>query len=301
MIRTSLLLVFAAAALAQTDRLASLGCGREVISGAGILETGLGIRYRTVLTPADASLGSFGEGGMGGIAAGVKGFRRSMVDRSSGTYFGYDLTIAASGNGNTYLATFQPLGDKSYSGTLRPLPLPKYPAPQVVRDGDIIELDLMVSPDGKQRLTDYIEIQARVSEPAAATTTAEPRDFSLDDGLVKVDSWRMTIWIDGQKSQGISGFTGKPGATFWIAPPGQGRYILSLTPREGFVKSGAIRDNVIGFEGGGQQYEIRFMTPIAGAGKAWNLYVLHDQTYQSRLSNGTSVGVDRLENLLPQR
>ena len=95
----------------------------------------------------------------------------------------------------------------------------------------------MVSPDGKQKLTDYIEIQ--------------------------------------------------------------GRYVLSLTAHEGFVKSGSIRDIVIGFEAGGQQYEIRFMTPIAGAGKAWNLYVLDDRTYQSRLSNGISVGVDRLENLLP--
>jgi len=298
MLRTSLLLVLATAALAQTDRLANLGCGREVISGAGSLGSGLGIRYRTVLTPADASLGSFGEGG---IAVGPNAFRRSMLDRSSGRSFGYDLTIAASGNGNSYVATFQPLSDKSSGGTLRPLPLPKYPAPQVVRDGDIIELDLMVSPDGKQRLTDYIEIQGRASEPAAATTTAEPRDFSLDDAPVKVDAWGMTIWIDGQKFQGISGFTEKPGATFWVAPPGQGRYVLSLTPQEGFVKSGSIRDNVIGFEAGGRQYEFRFMTPIAGAGKAWNLYLLHDQTYQSRLSDGISVGVDRLEHLLPQR
>ena len=298
MIRTSLLLMFAAAALAQTDRLANLGSGREVISGGGILGSGLGIRYRTVLTPANASLGSFGEGG---IAVGADALHRSMVDRSRGTYFGYDLTIAASGNGNSYLATFQPLSDGFSAGTLRPLPLPKYPAPQVVRDGDIIELDLMVSPDGKQRLTDYIEIQGRASEPAAATITAEPRDFSLDDGPVSVDSWRMTIWIGGQKFQGTSGYTGKPGATFWVAPPGQGRYVLSLTPHEGFVKSGSIRDNVIGFEGGGQHFEIRFMTPVAGAGRAWNLYVLHDQTYQPRLSNGVSVGVDRLENLLPQR
>jgi hypothetical protein len=173
------------------------------------------------------------------------------------------------------------------------------PVPREVLE-DIIELNLMFSSDGKQRLTDYIEIQGRSSEPAAATTTTEPRDFSLDDGPVSVDSWRMAIWIDGQKSQGISGFTEKPGATFWVAPPGQGRYVLPLTPHEGFVKSGSIRDNVIGFEAGGRQYEIRFMTPIAGAGKAWNLYVLHDQTYQSQLTNGTSVGIDRLENLLPR-
>jgi hypothetical protein len=220
-----------------------------------------------------------------------------MVDRSSGVYFGYDLVIADRGDGNGYLATFQPL---SAISSFKPSPLPKYPAPQVVRDGDIIELDLMVSPDGKQRLTDYIEILGRPSGPAAATTTAEPCDFTLDDGPVKVDSFDMGIWIDGQKYQGRSGFTEKPGATFYIAVPGQGRYVLSLTPHEGFVKSGTIRDNVIGFEGGGQQYEIRFMTPIAGAGKAWYLYVLHDRTFQRPASNGIGVGLDRLQNLVPQ-
>jgi hypothetical protein len=79
--------------------------------------------------------------------------------------------------------------------------------------------------------------------------------------------------------------------------------VLSLAPHAGFLKSGAVRDNVISFQDGGQEYEVRFMRPIAGRGKAWNLYVLHDPAYlpdpQSR--NTASCGADRLDNLLPAR
>jgi len=140
-------------------------------------------------------------------------------------------------------------------------------------------------------------------EPRPATTTAEPRDFTVDDGPVAFEIPQMTIWINGQKYQGAAGATGKPGATFWLAFPGQGRYVLSLTPHDGFTRSGTIRDNVISFEDEGQLYEVRFMKPIAGIGKAWNLYVLHDLTYQPPPNQTSSIyaGVDRLEDLLPAR
>ena len=186
--------------------------------------------------------------------------------------------------------------------TLRLTPLPINPPPQSVQEGDTIELDLMVSEDGKQKLTDYIEILSRPMEPAPATTTAEPRDFTVDDGPVRFDPLSVSIWINGQKSQ-RSGFTLKPGSTFWVAVPGQGRYVLSLTSHDGFVKSGTIRDNVVAFEAGDQECEVRFMSPIAGAGKAWNLYMLHDPTYRppSQARDWITTGVDRLDNLLPAR
>src|SRR5260370_10497915 len=185
---------------------------------------------------------------------------------------------------------------------LRLMTLPKYPPPQIVHDGDIIELDLMASPDGKQKLTDYIEIFSPHHEPPAASTAVQPRDFTVDDGPVTFDATQFTIWKQGQQLQELLGFTSRPGATFWIALPGQGRYILSLTPHDGFTKSGAIRDNVMSFEIAGQEYEVRLMSPIAGAGKAWNLYMLHDVTYEPKQHEQkiVNIGTDRLENLLPK-
>jgi hypothetical protein len=38
------------------------------------------------------------------------------------------------------------------------LVLPRYPDPVVVENGDTIALDLLVSPDGKRKIVDYLEI-----------------------------------------------------------------------------------------------------------------------------------------------
>jgi hypothetical protein len=313
MLRTSLLCMFAAVAVGQTNSPASFGsglsgAGRQIMSGSTTLKSGVAVRYRTVLAPDGDLLGSFRGSG---IAVSADVVHRFVIDGARQSYFGYDLAITPSGAPNSYKASFQPLSNmdetlKRFSAagmSLRPMPLPKYPAPQMVQDGDIIELDLMVSADGKQKLTDYIEILSHMPEPAPATTTAEPRDFTVDDGPVTFHIPLATIWINGQKYQGKWGLTGKPGATFWVALPGQGRYVLSLIPHEGFTRSGTVRDNVISFEDEGQLYEVRFMDPIAGSGKAWNLYMLHDLTYQPPQNQRNSIygGVDRLENLLPAR
>jgi hypothetical protein len=302
MFRISLLCVFSVAALAQPP------AGQQIMNGSGTLKSGVTIRFKTMAVPAGIDWSSLGEGG---ISTDANSIHRDMIDKRSGTYFGYDLTIASGDAVNGYVATFQPLsstGLVSRGGAiLTRAPEPRFPPPQVLHDGDVIELDLMVSPDGKQKVTDYIEFLAHAPEAAASAAAsaanAEPRDFTVDDGPVTFQAERVTVWSDGQKVPGVLGFTGKPGATFWVAPPGQGRYILSLVPHDGFIKSGAVRDNAIAFQDGSRNYEVRFVGPIAGAGKAWNLYLLHDPTYtpnpNQRLLINT--GTDRLENLLPKR
>jgi hypothetical protein len=294
MIKTSLLLAFAMAALGQTDDPDDLG-PRRIMSGSGTMKSGMTIQYTAYAIPGGKWSGAWGAGG---IEVRADKIHRSMIESTTGAYFGYDLTFKGDRTSG-YQAVFGPL---STAGG-RKLMQPKYPPPQPVRDGDTIALDLMVSPDGTKRIVDYIRFLSRLPEPAAATTTAEPRDFTIDDGAVTYDAWATTVWINGSKLPGTANFTGKPGATFWIALPGRGRYVLSLAPHAGFLKSGAVRDNVISFQDGGREYEVRFMRPVAGRGKAWNLYVLHDQAYspnpQSR--NFAACGADRLDNLLPAR
>ena len=288
--RTSLSFFFAATiAFAQPAT-------RTVMSGNATLNSGPFIRFKSMLSSTTGRTPSgFGEGSMS-----LQGntLHRLMTDRVTSTYFGYDMTVASDGSGG-FLVTFQSPTNLSEllkrvrePEKLSLLPPPKFPPPQSVRNGDTVELDLMVSPDGTQKLTDYIEIFGHQVEPPAAKTTAEPRDFTLDDGPLNFDFSLITVWKGGQQMKNWRSST-KPGSTFWIAFPGQGRYILSPTPHDGFAKSGAIRDNVILF----QDYEIRFMSPIAGAGKAWNLYIRHDPAYQT---NQVSMGTDRLSNLLPE-
>lgn len=263
----------------------AVGVWRSVVPGAGRVV----VKTERVEVPVGAA----------------DGIRREMVDRSTGSYFGYDLVVGPGDEKNGYLITFRSLPEIHRIGqgtALKLLPIPKYPPPMIVHDSDTIALDLMASPDGKQKLTDYIEIFSHEPEPKAATTTADPRDFTLDDGPVRFDAERITVWTNGQKYSGLFGFTGKDGATFWIAFPGQGRYILSLARHDGFNLSGTVRDNVASFRDGGQEYELRFLSPIAGAEKAWRLYTMHDPTYRRlpNQQNMISMGTGRLENLLPQ-
>lgn len=302
MFKISVLVVFVAAAFAQP--------GRIVMSGSATLSSGVMVRYKSMLvstavSPYNMGLG-LGEGGAGGRR---NEFHRVMVDGRSGSYFGYDLEIGAGDETNGYVVTFKPPSQESTllprlarGRSLKPAPLPAYPPPMVVHNGETIALDLMVSPDGKQKLTDYIEILAHQPIPPPATTTAEPQDFTLDDGPVVFDIEAITIMVQGQKYTGNHGFTGKRGSTFWIAFPGAGRYVLSLAAHEGFAKAGAIRDNVISFADGGRDYEVRFLSPIAGGGKAWNLYMRHDSNWEPKPNqqNMVNMGTDRLENLLPK-
>jgi len=308
MLRISLLFLFAALpmAMAQTGGPEmgsdSLPSETTVMAGRATLRSGAVFAYRSVLRPANQSPTGFGAGGM--FTEPLENtIHRYMIDRNSGSYFGYDIVIGMADTTGAYLVTFEPLSHIEKiddAANLKLSVLPQYPAPQVMHDGEIIELDLMVSPDGKKRLTDIISIRLHEPPPAAAKTTAAPRDFTIDDGAITFDATRYTFWKQGQKYSGPTGFTGKPGGTFWIAIPGQGRYILSLTAHEGFAKSGTVRDNVVAFEDAGQRYELRLQSPIAGAGKAWNLYVMHDLTYAPGQGppGMVSFGTDRLENLI---
>ncbi len=83
-----------------------------------------------------------------------------------------------------------------------------------------------------------------------------------------------------RSSRGVQASLENPASTFWTVFPDHRRYILSLVSHDGFSKSRVVRDHVISFRDDGQEDEIRFMRPVAGSGKAWNLYVFDDATYE---------------------
>ncbi len=300
--KTSLLFLFALALPAQPN------VGPKTLMSGSMTFTsngaGLKITYSTVVESQAQS----SKVNLPGGAAGGKNnvMHRYMVDQVHAQYFGYDLTATPGLSPGHFTVTVSPLtldpgkfgmGDAS---TLRPVPLPTYPPPQDVEEGDTIALDLLVSADGKQKVVDYFQVR-RINPDglAAATTSTSARDYSIDDGAPHFTFDGTRVLINGKSDAGPASTT-KPGSTLWIAAPNQGRYILSLLPHDGFQKSGTIRDNVISFQSDGQQYEIRTPDLIFGVKGAWNLYVMHDPQYQSK-ANWVSMGTDRLENLLPNR
>ncbi len=302
--RISLVCFLAAASWAQPNGWVTSNLpGFKINSGTSTLKSGVRIRYTSVATPDGSSVNLIATGSS--MSDDV--FHRFLIDKTTASYFGYDLVLGPGDANGRYQAAFQPLtGDEKMLShiadvPLKPMMLPKYPPPQTVREGDLIALDVMVSADGKHKITDYIEVLAPPGSPAA-DPGPDSQDFTVDDGPVTFNGTEHSLWVNGQGRE-LGAFTGKPGATFWIAFPGQGRYILSLTPHEGFLKSGTMHGDTLSFQDAGQRYDVRFATPIAGQGKVWNLYVLHDMGFQPNPASAgmVSAGTDRLDNLWPKR
>src|SRR5258708_24712846 len=105
MLKTSLLCLFAAVAVAQTDAPGQ----REMMSGSGTMtKDGVGIRYKTVLSWIGVRPDNFGRLRGGGITVDANGIHRVMVDSRNGSYFGYDIVIGEGDSSNGHLATFLP-------------------------------------------------------------------------------------------------------------------------------------------------------------------------------------------------
>jgi hypothetical protein len=277
--------------------------GQQMMSGQGALRaSGVLVRYKTMISATGNAPVKRWNGVGGGLNMENDHVTRTLMDPHDGSWFGYDIGVSGD-SASGFLLTFGPPTGKGPRGAVL-MSIPKYPVPQSIHDGDTVAVDLMVSADGTQKLTDYVQIISpeKDPQPKAATTTAAPRDFTLDDGPVEFNIRRFVVLHNGQQLE-TGGYTGRPGATFWIGLPNEGRYILSLVPHDGFTKSGAVRDNVISFDAAGLPCEIRFLTPIAGAGNAWNLYVLHDPAWLPKpaLQGKVITGTARLDELLSGR
>ncbi len=229
---------------------------------------------------------------------------RYVIDKVHHRYFGYDISAEATSVPGQYRVTVAPLTwiPPKEQSSLVPLLLPKYPEPQIMNESDTLQLDLLTTSDGKQKVADYIQVRYKpLQEPPAATSKGLAKDYTPDDGPIKFDLDDYTIWIGGEKYSGSNGSDSQPGATLWFYYPGEGRYILSLIPHDGFSKAGEIRDNVFSFEAGGRQVEIRTMKSIIGDSPGvWNLYAIHDPAFQPKSADSVQFGTDRLENLLPK-
>lgn len=277
----------------------------QIASGEVGSIPGVIIRYRTVAEPPTETPVSFGSRTWSSTGR----LHRLLFDNRSRQYFGYDLAVQPGAENNVYEAAFQPLTDfdailalfTPRTGLKEAAQL-KYPEPQVVHAGDTIATDVMVAADGKQRIVDYLEILP--GDLPAATTMDEPRDYTVDDSPIRIDAdsfQRVTVLIDGQKFSGRVGYSLNDGGVLWFVFPGQGRFLLSLAPHEGFERAGTIRDHAIAFAGGEHNYEVRLAKRIAPAGNAWNLYLRSQANFRLKpaMADAVVCGTGRLAELAP--
>jgi hypothetical protein len=104
------------------------------------------------------------------------------------------------------------------------------------------------------------------------------------------NSWLL---VNDQKVIGIEegDGLGVAGSLIWFYLPGYGRFILSLTAREGydFQKAGVVEGRKLSFNMDGNRFEWVSSSPIVpSVGVALNLWVLHDSQYQPDVVLGPS-------------
>jgi len=105
------------------------------------------------------------------------------------------------------------------------MPPARYPAPQLVQQGETIALDVMVSPGGRQKIVDYLQLSPPepIDLPPAPVTTG-PRDFTVDDEPLHIDAdsfERTTVLVDGQRFTGRVGFRTRTAGCCGLPFPGK--------------------------------------------------------------------------------
>ena len=261
---------------------------------------------------------------------------RVMVDRSRKVYFGYDaqVTVVRTESDTKYRIAFGPLSFtpelQSILGedakTWKLLPAPRFPAPRVVRSGDVLELTLLTNDAQRQQLSEYVTLQEprRTGfnyEPPREFTFAggTPRDFASGDVELQLQEPRVNTtypsttapqsapleWVsrDGSGQTAFKSPGSASGPILWIYLPGRGRFLLSLTPRTEFRRAGEVRGSSLRFTVDGQTYDVWSSSRIAPATAAFNLYVRRQPEWKPSYPNANldtvHIGAaDRLEYLL---
>jgi hypothetical protein len=210
---------------------------------------------------------------------------RVLMDQSGKYIFGYDLLIQSLAASKKFNITVKPLDKKIEDGLLagqstRIATLPKSAKPQIMDDGDSFALDLLVNQSTGVKIIDFVKVSFERSKLWNSNPSSlPPRDFTLDAVALRLVDFRLLI--DGNIVSAGKPGTEFSGALLWCYVEGQGRFIFSLVPRDGypFQKNAIISDNKIEFMLKGRRYEWLSSSSILPGGGSWNVWVLHDPKY----------------------
>lgn len=218
---------------------------------------------------------------------------RVLVDGTGALIFGYDLVIEPLVNSRQFKVSVRPLDpeferrmrERQSSGKGRTAlqmnisTLPRPTEAQIIDDGDGFALDLLVNPQTGVKIVDVVKASFDQSRLWETPKGPPARDFTLDSVEMAVKDYKL--YLNGRRVGGGRPSQGFTGALLWFYVPDKGRFIFSLTQREGyeFEKVAQIEDNKISFTIGEDVYEWVSSTPIVGSGGKWNLWVLRDKRY----------------------
>lgn len=218
---------------------------------------------------------------------------RILVDNATGSYFGYELEVEPVKDTKQFMVSVKALSPEFLerlreenatrkSGQRSDLPpfqiqSPRFPAPQLIDDGDTLAFDVLVNRQTGAKIVDLITVSASSIPLPAPPSSGDPaRDFQIENVQLRV--WNFQLLVNGQVAAKSTG--GCYGRLILFYLPGRGRFVFSIAPQEGFQKIGVIEQNKITFSVGDDAYEWISGSPIIEGGGNWNLWVRHEPDYR---------------------
>jgi len=162
-----------AAALALAVGLAA-GARADERFAFATLENGTSIGFALVRTGEPGPAGSMGEAAL----PRSNSVSRVLWDRETGAYFGYRVEVEKKAGPQPFRVTFKPLDRGAVERELQqrgecpgcppPAPLgtgPRFPAPQLLAEGDALTLELLANPSTGERILDVVKVSVRPVSP----------------------------------------------------------------------------------------------------------------------------------------
>ena len=218
---------------------------------------------------------------------------RVLVDPEGRPIFGYDLQVAPNPTLKQFQVSAMPLdaqfasklvarstsGQRTVQPAVRISTLPQSSESELLDDGDVFTLDLLINADMGIKIVDVVKVSFDRASLWDVNPRTLPRDFTLDAVQLSVTKYRLLI--NGALVARGNSTAGCSGALLWFYVSDRGRFIFSLVPRDGyqFQKVGIVADNKIEFTMGGDHFEWISNAPVLKDGEVWNLWVLHDPNY----------------------
>jgi hypothetical protein len=234
-----------------------------------------------------------------------KRVERVLRNDSTGIYVGYSFTVEQLGDTTKLKVTISPLPETAIDrlrekGWVKDFqmrwpnrpsfelsPTPRFPEPQMIDVSEVIKLPLWINPETGVQMGDEIRFALPRLKPV--------RDFNVDDVKLKLSLHRLII--NGEVRSGKHAQREIAGPLPFFFVPGKGRFIFSLSPREGydFQKIGVVENTKISFSYDGDSYEWVSQLPVLNRYDKFHLWVMHDDSFQAgrdapEISNSNNEG-----------
>jgi hypothetical protein len=192
--------------------------------------------------------------------AGMATVHRFVRDNFRKVYLTYTMTFESVPGTGTFRVSFS---DSDVA----------HPAPQILRDGETIALDLAVDSRTGRRMVDYIRVGTgilKLRREVARDVYAEDAPLSITEPHLRINGVEQEAAILPSASAAVVS----------LDIPGQGRFSLSFKPRadQGFQRAGEVAENSLVFSYGGNIFRIDCAERIATGSGTYNIYARKDLT-----------------------